>query len=173
MAEPESIATVDGRPAVVMNIRKQSGTNTVEVIERLKEQLGQVKTDLPKGWTMQVVRDQSNYIVAAVDAVKEHLILGSLFAALIVWFFLSSPKLREAVIMLAATLATYTLLFGVKDIAARAPLLPVSIWAFVILFALVSWWTSRKQLPFAYRVGGAVVAFAIGPNFGPERIDTG
>jgi multidrug efflux pump subunit AcrB len=161
VAEPESIATVDGKPAVVMNIRKQSGTNTVEVIERLKEQLGQVRTDLPKGWTMQVVRDQSNYIVAAVDAVKEHLILGSLFAALIVWFFLSSPKLREAVIMLAATLATYTLLFGVHDIAARAPILHVSIAAFVILFGLASWWASKKQLPFAFRAGTAVVAFAI------------
>ena len=161
VAEPESIATVDGKPAVVMNIRKQSGTNTVEVIERLKEQLGQVRTDLPKGWTMQIVRDQSNYIVAAVDAVKEHLILGSLFAALIVWFFLSSPKLREAAIMLAATLATYTLLFGVRDIAARAPILHVSILAFLALFALASWWASKKQLPFAFRAGAAAVAFAI------------
>jgi multidrug efflux pump subunit AcrB len=161
VAEPESIATVNGKPAVVMNIRKQSGTNTVEVIERLKEQLGQVRTDLPKGWTMQVVRDQSDYIVAAVDAVKEHLILGSLFAALIVWFFLSSPKLRVAVIMLASTLATYTLLFGLHDIAARAPTLHVSILAFIILFALVSWWASRKQLPFAFRVGGGIVALVI------------
>jgi multidrug efflux pump subunit AcrB len=161
VAEPESIATVDGKSAVVMNIRKQSGTNTVEVIDRLKEQLVQVRTSLPKGWTMQVVRDQSNYIVAAVDAVKEHLILGSLFAALIVWFFLSSPKLRQAVIMLAATLATYTLLFGVRDIAARAPILHVSILAFIALFALASWWASKKQFPFAFRIGTAVVAFAI------------
>src|SRR5258706_5684682 len=90
VAEPESIATVDGKPAVVMNIRKQSGTNTVEIIERLKEQLRLVKADLPKGWTMQIVRDQSDYIAAAGDAVKEHLILGSLIAALIGSVLLSS-----------------------------------------------------------------------------------
>jgi multidrug efflux pump subunit AcrB len=161
VAEPESIATVDGKPAVVMNIRKQSGTNTVEVIERLKEQLGEVRTDLPKGWSMQVVRDQSDFIVAAVDAVKEHLILGSLFAALIVWFFLSSPKLREALIMLIATLATYTLLFGVKNVAAHAPVLHVSILAFVILYGLASWWISKKQLSFLFRIGAAIVAFII------------
>src|SRR5205085_4315629 len=131
--------SVDGRPAVVMNIRKQSGTNTVEVVNTLKSKLDELKNDLPPGWQMRVVRDQSDYIVAAVDAVKEHLILGSLFAALIVWFFLSSPKLREALIMLAATLATYTLLFGVKDIAAHAPIFHVSIGAFVILFGLASW----------------------------------
>src|SRR5438874_8437709 len=136
VAEPESIATVDGKPAVVLNIRKQSGANADEVIARPQERLGQVRTDLPKGWNMEIVRDQSDYIVAAVDAVKEHLILGSLFAALIVWFFLSSPKLREALIMLAATLATYTLLFGVKDIAARAPILHVSVVAFAVLFGL-------------------------------------
>src|SRR4051795_6117830 len=161
VAEPESIATVNGKPAVVMNIRKQSGTNTVEVIERLKEQLGQVRTDLPKGWNMEVVRDQSDYIVAAVDAVKEHLILGSLFAALIVWFFLSAPKMAEALTLIGATLAVYFLLFGLHDIAARAPTLHVSIMAFIVLFALVSWWASRKQLPFAFRVGGAAVAFVV------------
>src|SRR5436305_13170867 len=102
VAEPESVATVEGKPAVVMFVRKQSGTNTIEVVNRLKERLGEVKQDLPKGWTMQVVRDQSDYILAAVNAVKEHLILGSLFAALIVWFFLSSPRLIEMVVMLAA-----------------------------------------------------------------------
>ena len=36
---------------------------------------------LPKGWSMNIVRDQSDYIVAAVDAVQEHLVLGALFAA--------------------------------------------------------------------------------------------
>ncbi|HVR40325.1 MAG TPA: efflux RND transporter permease subunit, partial [Thermoanaerobaculia bacterium] len=91
VAEPESIASVNGQPAVVMSIRKQSGTNTVEVVERLKERTVELQKDLPKGWTMKLVRDQSQYVVSAVEAVKEHLILGSLFAALIVWFFLSSP----------------------------------------------------------------------------------
>jgi multidrug efflux pump subunit AcrB len=183
VAEPESIATVNGKPAVVMNIRKQSGTNTVEVIERLKEQLGQVRTDLPKGWNMQVVRDQSDYIVAAVDAVKEHLILGSLFAALIVWFFLSSPKLRVALIMLVATLATYTLLFGVKDLAARAPNLHVSILIFLLLAAL-AWlpfgsfrWrrdTGLKRrfttLTMGPRIGVLVAAFVVAALVGGSLV---
>ena len=85
---------------------------------------------------MQIVRDQSDYIVAAVNAVKEHLILGSLFAALIVWFFLSSPKLPEAVIMVAATMAVYFLMFRLHDFAARVPNLHVSILAFLVLFAV-------------------------------------
>ncbi len=42
---------------------------------------------------MDLVRDQSEYIVAAVDAVKEHLVLGALLAALIVLLFLRNFRL--------------------------------------------------------------------------------
>src|SRR5205814_142388 len=66
VAEPETIASVNGKPAVVMNIRKQSGTNTVEVVHRLRGKLDELKTGLPKGWQMNVVRDQSDYIVSCV-----------------------------------------------------------------------------------------------------------
>ena len=138
VSEPESIASVDGRPAVVMNIRKQSGTNTVEVVSTLKSKLDELKNDLPPGWQMRIVRDQSDYIIAAVDAVKEHLILGSLFAALIVWFFLSGPKVPEALMMLAATLATYALLFGFKEAAAHVAPVHVSMVVLIagVVFAL-------------------------------------
>jgi len=115
VAEPTSVATVEGKPAVVLSVRKQSGTNTIDVVNGLKERLVEIRAGLPKGWTMQVVRDQSDYILAAVNAVKEHLILGSLFAALIVWFFLSSPKLKTAATLVLATLAVYFLLFGFHD----------------------------------------------------------
>jgi len=92
-AEAESIASVDGKAAVVLQIRKQSGTNTIEVIDRLKERVAQLRAQLPKGWKMALVRDQSEYIVAAVDAVKEHLIVGSLLAAATVLLFLRRFRL--------------------------------------------------------------------------------
>lgn len=161
VAEPVSIATVDGKPAVVMNIRKQSGTNTVEVVDRLKAQLEEVRVSLPKGWTMQIVRDQSDYVIAAVEAVKEHLILGSLFAALIVWFFLSSPKLIEAFTMIAATMAVYFLLFGFHDLAHRLPTFHLSILPFLLLFALSSWLSSRYRLTMAARIGAGLAAFVV------------
>src|SRR5216117_1249112 len=43
VAEPESVASVDGKAAVVLSIRKQSGTNTVEVVDRLKERIGEIR----------------------------------------------------------------------------------------------------------------------------------
>ncbi len=92
-AEPETLASVDGKPAVVLQIRKQSGLNTVEVIAGVKDRLAQLRSQLPAGWKMDIVRDQSDYITAAVDAVQEHLVLGSLFAALIVLLFLRRFRL--------------------------------------------------------------------------------
>src|SRR4051812_22663574 len=139
VAEPESVANVEGKPAVVLNIRKQSGTNSVEVIQNLKDRLAEVEKDLPKGWSMRIVRDQSDYIIAAVDAVKEHLILGSLFAALIVWFFLSAPKVKDALALVGATMLVYFLLFRLHDFAARIPNLHISVLVFIVLFAIGAW----------------------------------
>ena len=112
MAEVESAATVSGKSAVVLMIRKQSGTNAIEVVNGIKERVEEVKPTLPAGYKLDVIRDQSEFVLAAVGAVKEHLILGSLFAALVVWLFLSSPRFWHVLVMLAATLLFYTLLWG-------------------------------------------------------------
>ncbi len=109
VAEAETIARVDGKPAVVLQVRKQSGTNTVEVINRVKDRVEQLRAQLPHDWKMVIVRDQSDYITAAVDAVKEHLVLGSLFAALIVLLFLKKFRLTviSAVAIPASLIASF------------------------------------------------------------------
>ncbi|HEX7419132.1 MAG TPA: efflux RND transporter permease subunit, partial [Thermoanaerobaculia bacterium] len=143
VAEPESVATVEGKPAVVLSVRKQSGTNTIDVVNGLKERLTEIQAGLPKGWTMQVVRDQSDFILAAVNAVKEHLILGSLFAALIVWFFLSSPKLRTAAALVLATLAVYFLLFGIHDAGRMA--IPMRVGGILVALGMLLYFFRRSR----------------------------
>jgi len=108
-ADAETLASVDGKPAVILQIRKQSGTNTIEVIHRLKERITQLRSQLPKGWKMDIARDQSEYIVAAVDAVKEHLLLGSLLAAATVLLFLRRFRLTviAAVAIPTSLIATF------------------------------------------------------------------
>jgi hydrophobic/amphiphilic exporter-1 (mainly G- bacteria), HAE1 family len=109
MEEAESVALVAGEPAVVLEIRKQSGTNTIEVVERIKERLAQVEHTLPSGYRVDVLRDQSEYIVSAVRAVEEHLILGAFFAATVVWFFLRRfrPTLISAIAIPSSLIATF------------------------------------------------------------------
>ncbi|MGH9456173.1 MAG: efflux RND transporter permease subunit [Thermoanaerobaculia bacterium] len=109
VAEVESLASVAGEPAVVLTVRKQSGQNTIEVVEGIKERAATLRDELPEGWEMQLVRDQSEFILAAVHAVQEHLILGSLFAAAIVYLFLRKfrPTIIAAVAIPSSLVATF------------------------------------------------------------------
>jgi len=110
VADVQTSASVSGVPAVVLQVRKQSGTNTIEVIRRVKERIEELRRQLPSGWKMEIVRDQSDYIVAAVDTVKEHLVLGSLFAAGIVWLFLR--RFRATIIAAIAIPSSLIATFG-------------------------------------------------------------
>ncbi len=94
--EPETVSLIDGKPTVMLTIRKQSGENTVQVVDRVIERLSDVEKTLPVGYKLSVVRDNSLVVRTAVGAVKEHLVLGALLASLVVLFFLGN--LRSAVI---------------------------------------------------------------------------
>ncbi len=88
--EPDSLAQLDETPAVLLNIRKQSGTNTIEVVRNIKARLKDIP--LPQGYHLEIVRDQSTFVQDAVDSVQEHLILGSILAAVVVLLFLSNAR---------------------------------------------------------------------------------
>lgn len=88
--EPKSASSVNGKPAVVLAITKQSGTNTVAIVESVKERMAEITPDLPKNLEIRMVRDQSEFINASLFAIQEHLILGSIFASIIVFIFLGN-----------------------------------------------------------------------------------
>jgi len=80
--------SLDGNPAVAVGVRKQSGANTVALIQNVKERMAQIVPTLPKDFKVAVVRDQSDFIESSLHAIEEHLILGAIFAAIIVFLFL-------------------------------------------------------------------------------------
>ncbi len=112
--EARTLSRLDGRNAVSMLVRKQSGTNTVAVIDRVKARLAEIRKTLPPDLEVQVIRDQSRFIKGAVKAVQEHLILGSLLASLIVWVFLGwrnwRPALIAALSIPSSIIATFTIM---------------------------------------------------------------
>ncbi len=109
-ADIETAANVNGEGAVVLNIRKQSGTNTVEVAREVKSRLEALKTSLPTGYNLRVVRDQSDFIEASINNVEEHLIVGSILAAVVVLLFLTN--LRSTVIAAIAIPTSILATFG-------------------------------------------------------------
>lgn len=88
--ERRTLAQFDGKPAVVLLVQRQSGMNTVEVIEAVKERLGEARGLLPDDVSVEVLQDQSRYIHAALHEIQNHLISGSIMASLIVLLFMRS-----------------------------------------------------------------------------------
>ena len=88
----ESVSFYNDTPCVLLNIRKQSGTNTVEIADELKERVEELKPTMPKDYRVEVVRDQSVFIRVSVDAVKEHLLVGGGLAAVVVFLFLTNVR---------------------------------------------------------------------------------
>ncbi len=107
-------AALNGKTTVLMYVRKQSGVNTLATIENVKGQLKRAKATLPPGYSMQIVRDQSQYIDAAVHAVEEHLVVGSILAVLVVLVFLLNWRatIISAISIPASIIATFGLLWA-------------------------------------------------------------
>lgn len=88
--ERRTLARFDGQPAVVLLVQRQSGMNTVEVIDAVKERLETARELLPDDVTAEILQDQSRYIRAALHEIQNHLVLGSLMASIIVLLFMRS-----------------------------------------------------------------------------------
>src|SRR5258706_716618 len=90
--EIRSAGRLDGTPAVSLLIQKQSGANTVDVVDRVLTRVDSVKRTLPSDIRIQPIRDQSRFIRRSFEDIKLHLILGSLLASLVVFLFMRNPK---------------------------------------------------------------------------------
>ncbi len=108
--EQRSLARLNGVPTVTLEIRRQSGSNTVEVIKNVKRELEKANTQLPSDVKLEVIRDQSRYIDAALHEINTHLVLGSLLACLVVLAFMRN--LRATIIAGVAIPASVISAFG-------------------------------------------------------------
>ncbi len=86
--EPSSAASLDGVTSVSVGVRKQAGANTIAVINNVKTRMAEIIPNLPSDMKVAVIRDQSEFIENSLHAIQEHLVLGGLFAAIIVFLFL-------------------------------------------------------------------------------------
>ncbi|MFL6253394.1 MAG: efflux RND transporter permease subunit, partial [Pyrinomonadaceae bacterium] len=87
-ADPSSAASLNGTPSVSLAVRKQSGANTVAVISNIKARMAEIQPLLPPDVKIAVTRDQSEFIETSLHAIEEHLVVGGLLAAIIVFLFL-------------------------------------------------------------------------------------
>jgi HAE1 family hydrophobic/amphiphilic exporter-1 len=132
--EQRSLARLNGVPAVVIEVRRQSGANTVEVIEAAKAQLDRIRPALPAGVSMEVVRDSSTHIYASLHEINVHLLLGSILACLVVFAFMRDW--RATVIAAVAIPASVVSTFGLMA-ALGFTLNTVTMLALVLMVGIV------------------------------------
>jgi HAE1 family hydrophobic/amphiphilic exporter-1 len=108
--EQRSVARLDGVPTVTVQVRRQSGANTIAVIDGVKTALAGVRAQLPPDARAEIISDQSRYIHAALQEINVHLIVGSLLACLVVLAFMRSW--RSTVIAGVAIPASVVSAFG-------------------------------------------------------------
>jgi HAE1 family hydrophobic/amphiphilic exporter-1 len=101
MADYRRLARRDGQSVVGMGIVKVTGANTVAIVDEVQQRLKtEIGPQLPAGIQIKQGTDNSIFIVEMVDALKEHLVSGTLLAGAVVLLFLRS--FRATLIIAAA-----------------------------------------------------------------------
>jgi HAE1 family hydrophobic/amphiphilic exporter-1 len=97
LAEERTVSRLDGQRGVALLIRRQSGENTIAVVDAVRAELDRVREDISAGYELRIALDASTFIRAAIRDVAVALALGAALAAVVVLFFLRN--LRATVIV--------------------------------------------------------------------------
>jgi HAE1 family hydrophobic/amphiphilic exporter-1 len=97
----------EGENAVSLIIQKQSGTNTVQVVDRVRKRLNELREILPQDIETEIIRDQSRFIRGSIEEVRTHLLLAAILVCLTILLFINDWRTT-----LIATLAIPTSVIG-------------------------------------------------------------
>lgn len=84
--DQRSFTRLDGQNSVLLIVRKQSGTNTIQVADGVFAEIDKISRDKPN-LNIVITRDQSQFIRRAVDDTLRDLVLGGLLACIVVFIF--------------------------------------------------------------------------------------
>ncbi|MCX8157048.1 MAG: efflux RND transporter permease subunit [Verrucomicrobiae bacterium] len=155
--EQRTLARLNGVPTVTLEVMRQTGANTVAVIEGVKERLQEVQALLPGDVRLEIIRDQSRYIYAALHEIQRHLVVGSILASLVVLLFMRNWRatLIAAVAIPASVVATFGMMkalnFTLNSVTMLALVLMVGIViddAIVVLENIFRFVEEKKLHPF-------------------------
>ncbi len=112
--ERRSFAYYQGKTAVILEVRRQIGMNTVKVVDAVLTKMKLMNQSLPVGVQMALVKEQSTYIKNSVEALEEHLVIGSLLAGFVVFLFIRDWRtvLISFIAIPASILATFSVMKG-------------------------------------------------------------
>jgi HAE1 family hydrophobic/amphiphilic exporter-1 len=92
LADERTLSRLNGRRGVALLVRRQSGENTVRVVDAVRTELAAIEADLPSGYELVTARDSSRFIRSATFDVAVALAWGALLASAVVWIFLRNVR---------------------------------------------------------------------------------
>lgn len=87
-SEPRQRALLNGKPVVAFSVVRASGSNLVDVAQRVEDALKKMQSSLPPGTVIKKVRTNATYVLDSYKASLEHLCLGAGLAVIVIYWFL-------------------------------------------------------------------------------------
>ncbi|MBG9794636.1 acriflavin resistance protein [Paenibacillus dendritiformis] len=108
-----SLTLVDGSPALILSVQRQSDANTVSVADNVDRAVSRIQQNLPQGVELKKVFDSSIFIRQSINSVVNNMLTGGLLAVIILLLFLRSIRSTFviALSMPIAIISTFTLMY--------------------------------------------------------------
>lgn len=103
------VTRLGGHPSVKLSVLKQADANTVEVARAVSERIKELEPVLPTGVNLGMVENQADYVMAAINGVRNAAVEAALLVILIIFLFLGSW--RQVVVLVTALPITLILNF--------------------------------------------------------------
>ncbi|HEX5802513.1 MAG TPA: efflux RND transporter permease subunit, partial [Azospira sp.] len=172
LSDKRQLARFNGETTVGLGIVKIANTNTVAIVDSIQARLDKdIRPQLPPGMRLSVVSNDAVFILEIVNSLKEHLIEGTLLAALVVWVFLRSLRstliisLAIPVSLLGAIAVIYFFGFTLNSLTLLALLLLIGVVVDDAIVVLENIFRHREELdpdPVSAAINGAnEVVFAV------------
>jgi len=107
MSDAKSYASYDGVEGVMLEVQKISGTNTIDIVQKVKDAVPELEKLAGDKYEVKVLNDTSPFIVNSLEQVKFDLVYGSFLAVIIIFLFL-----RNMTITLVSALSIPVSIFG-------------------------------------------------------------
>ena len=92
--ELSRISYTDGAPVIGLSVRRQAGSNVIDIKEQLMVEMEQINRDIlnPAGMFVRLIADDVGYVQASVQNVWANLSIGAVLASLVMFLFLRSGR---------------------------------------------------------------------------------
>jgi multidrug efflux pump len=156
-------AWMNEKPAIILNIQRQPGANVIEVVERVKALLDQLRVTLPQAINISVLTDRTTTIRASVRDVQFELVLAIILVVIVIFLFLRNfsatliPSIAVPLSLIGTFGAMYLLGFSLNNLTLMALTIATGFLVddAIVMIENIARYLEKGEEPFAAAMEGA------------------